>query len=150
MQVIIVTGTPATGKTTYAKKLAAEKGYTYIDITAFVKEYGLSDGYDEEKQCEIVDEYKLQGALEAHMQKLEKENTSGVVIDGHMSQCLDNVDECIVMRCELKELERRLKDRGYSEEKIKENLEAEIMEVCKLEAEEKGFKTREVRGESNQ
>ena len=61
--VIIVTGTPATGKTTFAKRLAQEKGYKYLDLTVFIKEKGLYEGNDTERDSLIVDEDKLIEAL---------------------------------------------------------------------------------------
>ena len=49
------------------------------------------------------------------------------------------VDLCIVTKCNLKELERRLKKRKYNKEKIKENLDAEIFDVCLNEAKESKY-----------
>ena len=59
-----------------------------------------------------------------------------IVIDGHLSHCVPSkhVDLCIVTRCDLKTLKRRLEKRGYGKLKIKENLDAEIFEVILNEA----------------
>lgn len=46
----------------------------------------------------------------------------------------------------MKELKRRLKKRGYHKEKIEENLECEIMDVCLEEAREKGHEPLELDG----
>ena len=48
------------------------------------------------------------------------------------------VDLCIVTKCNLKELNDRLYHRGYHPEKIRENLDAEIFDVCLFEALEHG------------
>ena len=58
-----------------------------------------------------------------------------------MSQVLpkQNVDLCIITTCELSELKKRLTARKYSDKKIEENMQAEIMEVIKGECEEKGY-----------
>ena len=50
----------------------------------------------------------------------------------------ENVDICIITRCKLDELERRLKERNYSPEKIRENLDSEIFEICTNEARDNG------------
>ena len=48
------------------------------------------------------------------------------------------VDKCIITKCDLKELEKRLQKRKYSKEKIRENLDAEIFDTCRVEALEAG------------
>ena len=59
-----------------------------------------------------------------------------IIVDSHLSHFINPkiVDFCVICKCKLKELKRRLKRRGYSEEKIRENLQAEIFDVCKEEA----------------
>ena len=47
-------------------------------------------------------------------------------------------DLCIVTKSSLKTLEERLKKRKYTKSKIRENLDAEIFDVCLNEAKEKG------------
>lgn len=134
---IIVTGTPGTGKTTYAKQLAAKLGYTYLDLNEFIMQRGLSEGKDPLRDAIIVDEEALLIAL---LPKVAA--NPELVVDGHFSHILprEHVAKCYVLKCELKELERRLKARGYSEEKVRENLDAEIFDTCLHEAEEYGHK----------
>ena len=50
------------------------------------------------------------------------------------------VDLCIVTKCSLKELERRLGNKKYNKNKIRENLDAEIFDICLNEAKEIGHK----------
>jgi len=132
MTMIIVTGTPATGKTTLAKKIASDKGYRYIDVNSIIEEKGLSTGYDEARDCKIIDTDRL-------IEELLKID-GDVVIDSHLSHNMpkDKVDRCIVTKCPLPTLKKRLEERGYSEEKIRENLDAEILDVCEVEARENG------------
>ena len=47
------------------------------------------------------------------------------------------MDICFVTRCDLEELYRRLKKKKYPKNKIEENMECEIMEVCLQEAYER-------------
>ena len=61
-----------------------------------------------------------------------------LIIDSHLSHFLpkDLIDILIITRCELKELKKRLEKRKYSEQKVRENMDAEIFEICKTEAQE--------------
>jgi adenylate kinase len=131
--VIIVTGSPGTGKTTYAKKLAKELKYKYFDVNKIISEKKLSSGYDKKRKCKIIDTAKLNKVLISMIKK-----DKNLVIDSHLSHYLPKkyVDKCIVTKCDLKQLEKRLKKRKYSKEKIRENLDAEIFDVCLEEAKE--------------
>jgi len=133
---IIVTGSVGTGKTTLAKKLAKDLNHKYIDVNKIISENKLDEGYDEERKCKIIDTKKLNKVLIVMIKK-EK----NLVIDSHLSHYLPGkyVDKCIVTKCDLKELEKRLKKRKYSKEKIRENLDAEIFDVCLIEAKEQGY-----------
>ncbi|AJF61343.1 TPA: AAA family ATPase [Candidatus Woesearchaeota archaeon] len=135
MTVIIVTGTPGTGKTTIARKIAGEKNLKYIDVNKLIEEQHLYDALDFDRDSKIVDTGKLNRALI----KIIKEEKD-VVIDSHLSHYLPKkyVDKCIVTKSSLEELKKRLKKRGYKEGKIRENLDAEIFDICRIEAEEAG------------
>ncbi len=131
--IIIVTGTPCTGKTSLAKALAKQHKLTYVDVSELIKEKNLSEGYDNERKCDIIDTEKLNEELIKIIDK-----NKDAVIDSHLSHNLpkDKVDLCIVTKCGLKELEKRLKSREYHEEKVRENLDAEIFDICLNEARE--------------
>lgn len=59
--VILITGTPGTGKTTHAQLLAqqAPVPLRHINVGELVKEKELHEGYDEEWQTYVVDEDKV-------------------------------------------------------------------------------------------
>ena len=130
--IIIVTGTPGVGKSVIAKNLAKKLKFDYIDINKFVKDNKVYEGYDNKKRCYVVDVKKLNEAL------VKEISDKGVVIDGHLSHYLDKkyVDWCVVVKCDLKLLKKRLKKRRYGKEKIRENLDSEIFDVCLSEARE--------------
>ena len=136
MTTIIVSGIPGTGKTTVAKKIANEKDYIYVDVKEVIKKHNLSEGYDKARDTEIIDIDRLNKAL---IEIIETERN--VVIDSHLSHYLPKkyVDKCIITKCDLKELKKRLAKRGYSKEKIRENLDAEIFDTCRVEALEAGY-----------
>jgi adenylate kinase len=135
MKAIIVTGTPGTGKTTLSLALQKELGIGYIDVTKLIKAKKLASGYDKKRDCAIVDVKKLNSCLISDLSK----RASAVVIDSHMSHYLPkkHVKLCIVCTCKLKELKKRLKKKGYSDKKIRENLDCEIFETSLSEAKEK-------------
>tara|TARA_Y100000310_G_scaffold317308_1_gene370053 strand:+ start:6240 stop:6725 length:486 start_codon:yes stop_codon:yes gene_type:complete len=140
MRTIIVTGTPGTGKSTLAKKLAKKLHFHYLDVNEIVRKYDISEGYDEKRKTKIIDVRKLNVALikEIHDHKAE----NGMIIDSHLSHYLPkrHVDVCIVVKCDLKELEKRLKNKKYSKDKVRENLDSEIFDVCLNESKEKGHR----------
>ena len=78
------------------------------------------------------------------MAKLVRQSKAerGLVIDSHMSHYLPGkyASLCIVTRCSLKKLKKRLELKGYKAEKVRENLDAEIFEVCLQETLEMGHK----------
>lgn len=137
MAIIIVTGTPGTGKTELAKELSKKLGYEYIDVNKIIDKEKLVEGYDRKKKTNVVDEKKLSKAL-ARLVKAKK----NLVIDSHLSHYIPSkyVDRCIVTKCDLKVLKRRLESKHYSEEKVRENLDAEIFDICLNEADELGHK----------
>jgi adenylate kinase len=124
MTLIAFTGTPASGKTTLAKAFCKASGYKYIDLNEYAKEHGLQTGYDEERQCPIVDAAAL------------REHSFGPcsVLDSHFSH-FSPADRVVVVECsDLKVLKKRLEARGYPAQKVRENLDAEIFKVCRTEA----------------
>jgi len=129
--IIIVTGTPATGKTKVAKEIAKRLKYKYIDVNSIIKENKLAEGYDDKLKSKIVDVNNLN--------KILLKIKGNAVIDSHLSHYLPKkfVDLCIITKCDLKVLKKRLEKRGYSKEKIRENLNAEIFDVCLVEANER-------------
>lgn len=141
MTVICVSGTPCTGKTTLARKLSKQFNYEYIDVNKLIKDNKLNEKYDRKKRCYIVDVKKLNKLLIKLINA--KEN---LVIDSHLSHYLSKkyVDLCIITKCDLKVLEKRLKKRKYNKSKIRENLDCEIFDVCLNEAKERKHKIFEV------
>lgn len=138
MKVLIVTGSVCSGKTTLSKILAEKLGFKYVDVNDIVKE--MPTTYDKKRKCKVVDEKKLVKKLASLVSNSRKDKEKGVVIDSHMSHYMDKkmVDLCVVTKCDLKVMEKRLKARKYSKLKVKENLEAEVFNTCLSEAKEAG------------
>jgi len=134
--IICVTGTPGTGKTRLAKALAKTLSFRYLDLNALIEEKGWHEGKDAERDTLIVDERRLSSKV---VPLVEDTN---VVVDSHLSHFISAklVALCIVCTCPLPVLKRRLERRGYSARKVRENLDAEIFEICAREAEDSGHK----------
>jgi len=170
MRVVIITGTPGTGKTTLAKQLAKKLNFHYLDVNKIIKKYKISEGYDKKRKTIIIDIKKLNKALINEIKnhrkliqnnsikktsitksnkKIKNNNNKlirneknnkiikkGIIIDSHLSHHLPRkyVDLCMITKCNLKVLEGRLKKKKYSKDKIRENLDAEIFDVCLIES----------------
>ena len=135
--IIAVSGTPGTGKTTLSKKLAEKLKFKYVDVNKVIKRFKLIEGYDEARYTNIVDVLKLNSVL---MQFIKQ--GKNLIIDSHLSHNLPAkyVDLCIITKCSLKELKRRLERKRWPESKIRENMDAEIFDICNQEAKEIGHK----------
>lgn len=133
--VIVVTGTPGTGKTTYAQRLGEELGRDVLNVTDVCEEHGLDEEWDAARMCFVVDADRLTDVLEGYVRA-----DDSVIVEGHLSHELspEFVERCVVMKCDLATLKQRLEARGYSEQKVRENLDCEIFDVCFSEAVERG------------
>ena len=137
-----------TGKTTVAKTLAKKLHFIYLDVNGLIKKNkSVVVNYDELRKTKEIDVNKLNKILLT----LIKENKKGIVIDSHLSHYLPSkiVDICIVCRCNLKTLKKRLEKRKYSSLKIQENLEAEIFDVCLVDALEAGHNVEIIQTDKN-
>jgi len=120
---IALTGTPGTGKTTISNVLKDDFGLKVIDLNEVIRASQYYIGWDDNRNCGIVD---LE-ALKAHP------FADGLVLEGHMSHHLP-VDRVIVLRTNPAVLRGRLQKKGFLENKIRENVEAEILDVILVEA----------------
>ena len=131
-QAIVVTGTPGTGKTKLSKKLAIDYNLVYMDVSALIKKNALHEGYDRSLKTYLVNVNRLVDFLIDLITRSKKR----LIIDSHLSHYIPKryVKKCFVTTCDLPALKRRLIRRKYSKKKIQENLDAEIFQVCYVEA----------------
>jgi len=119
---IAVTGTPGVGKTSACSKIKSMPVYRVYDL---VDVFGVVTQYDRKRKTKEVDVDKLSKKIA----KLEGD----MILEGHFSHML-NPDVAIVLRCSPKVLENRLKKKGWPEKKVRENVEAEAVDVVLIEA----------------
>jgi len=132
---IAITGTPGTGKSSVCKIL--KEHYPVVDLNELIEEERLYTGVDEKRKTKIVD---IDTLIE-HVTHLNLKNT--IVFDGHLAHYLP-VDIVVVLRTSPSELRRRLGKQGFSEAKIRENIEAEALDVVLVEAIERNNNVYEI------
>jgi len=133
-RVILITGTPCVGKTTTAKALAAKLNAEYINLTEYAIANNLILGQDPDRDTTIIDEEAMRQSLE---HTIDTSQSDRIVIDGHYAAAVSPqrfVTQVFVLRRHPRELKRFMEQRGYSDAKLWENLQAEIIDVCLGEA----------------
>lgn len=120
------------GKTTIASKLNdVLNNSELIKINDLAISNNLVLGNDFEKGYKIIDIDKLDILL---THKVKESNASVIIVEGHLAHFCSNPDYVIILRVNPSILNSRLMERNYSNEKIQENLEAEALAVCSVEA----------------
>lgn len=122
---ILLTGTPGTGKTTVAKILGERLNKNVIHLNDMVKG-DVVIGVEDDSGTKIADLKRLS--------RVVKGLPEDSIIEGHLSHLLDVTGLVIVFRTHPRVLESRLGERNYKQEKVKENLQAEALDVCLVEA----------------
>jgi len=133
-RLLIITGTPGVGKSTLARFLSKKLMWPRLDLHHYYRQ--VSVAYNSKRRCYEVDLKKFEKLVK---EKLEV-SPEGLILDTHISHLIPQkmITLGIVLTCSnLKLLQRRLKRRKYSPAKIRENLDAEIFQVCLLDAQER-------------
>ena len=121
------------GKTTVSAILAAKLRALHIDIATLVKSEQMTKGYDKKRQTAIADTNKLAQKVQQIISKTSKT----LIVDGHYSTDIvpkNQVTRVFALRCHPEELRNRMHARGFQGPKIKENLAAEILDMCLADA----------------
>ncbi|MHA1764883.1 MAG: adenylate kinase family protein [Promethearchaeota archaeon] len=122
-KIYFLSGTPGTGKTS-AAKLLTEKGFFVISIGDIVIQKNLFLSEDKERDTKIIDIEKINVYFSKFLTNISKPT----ILESHYSDIINSSCElAIILRCHPEVLENRLQSRGYSIDKIRENLHAELL-----------------------
>ncbi len=119
---IIITGTPGTGKTSVAEELAKLTKRSVVHLNDYIKKH-LDVEYDP-----AYESYSINTKL------LEELDFGDAIVEGHLAHFIKRSEMTVVLRCDPKELIERLERRKWNERKIAENVMAEILDVISVEA----------------
>ncbi|MFC4541976.1 adenylate kinase family protein [Halosolutus amylolyticus] len=136
---VAVTGTPGTGKTTATDLLASRlddddalPDLEVIHLNEVLDREGLYTEIDADRDSKVADLDALADWLDGR---------DDAVIDSHLAHHFA-ADRVVVLRCRPDVLEERLRDRGESGAKARENAESEALDVILAEAvEEHGLES---------
>ncbi|MEK6902829.1 MAG: AAA family ATPase [archaeon] len=115
---LVITGTPGTGKTQLAQFLKKKMKFHVLEEKSLIQKHGIGT-WDKEMNEWDVDVQHLKKAILQELKKIKK----STLIVGHLSCEISlPVNGVIVLKTPVKELEKRLRARKYSEVKIQDNL----------------------------
>jgi len=132
MKFIIISGTPGTGKTTISNHLCNFIDARVLSLNELIIKRNFVLEYDEERETSIIDEERLNNNLDGIIKEFSIPPIGYLIIEGHFCDMLpeDYMDCVIILRCHPDELYTRLKNRGYRNKKIIENVQSEILGSC--------------------
>jgi adenylate kinase len=133
-QVILVTGTPKTGKTTTSKLLIDQLKAEYINLTELALKEKLTLRRDTKRNTTIINPTKMRKRLTEIIEDTHKQT---VIIDGHYAATVTPktlVTYTIVLRKDPQRLRPVMQKAGYDEAKTDENIAAEILDTSLFEA----------------
>jgi adenylate kinase len=128
-RIIVVTGTPCVGKSVVSSLLASKLKALHIDLGELVKKEKLWSEVDKTRDTLVANASKLSKRL----QQIIACSKQDVVLDGHYAVDVvpaKSVHIVFVLRREPDELRGVMLKRGFKGEKLKENLAAEVLDVC--------------------
>ncbi|MCS7386960.1 MAG: adenylate kinase family protein [archaeon GB-1867-005] len=132
-KVIVIQGSPGTGKSTVAKKLTSVLNATHIDISRLIEDEKLYVGIDERRSgAKIADKRRLLKKLVEIIESSDRD----VVVEGHFADIVPRklIKCAIVLRVDPRELEKRLIKRKWPIKKVRENVLAEVLDECLIRA----------------
>jgi adenylate kinase len=116
---ILITGTPGTGKTKIAMELSKLLKLPYFDVKKIINNNPKT--IDKKENDELIINPKLRQAL-------DKELPRDCIFETHLIEYCPKTDLIIILRTKPGILKKRLLKRNYSAQKIRDNLEVEILD----------------------
>jgi adenylate kinase len=131
--IIVITGTPGVGKTEVSQILSERLDAVHLDLSKIAEEERLTLGIDKERKSLIADLNRLSDRVRA----LIKESSRDIIIEGHYASDIvppNFASYVFVLRRDPDTLKADLKRKGFKEQKVSENVAAEILGVCLSDA----------------
>lgn len=113
--------------------LAERMGGIHVDLSELAERRGIITGYDESRETSIVDLERMENELASFLEGGE----GPLILDGHFASEVVPprvVTLAFVLRRAPWILMGELAARGFSKEKVRENVEAELLDVCLVDA----------------
>lgn len=133
-RVILITGTPRTGKTSTSHLLASKLDALYINLTDLAKQEKLTLGKDKKRNTTIIDQKAMKQKLTTTIKNSQKNN---IIIDGHYASNVISkklASHVFILRRNPIELRKIMEQTGFTKDKLWENLASEILDVCLFDA----------------
>ncbi len=121
---VAISGTPGTGKSSACSDLE-RRGYLVVDLDEVARREGFIEGRDARRGTDEVNVDALRKSLQV--------SAKIGFLKSHYSHLMD-VNLAIILRCKPSDLRSRLEARGWPPEKVRENVEAEAIDVILQEA----------------
>ncbi|MFC2143890.1 AAA family ATPase, partial [Candidatus Aenigmatarchaeota archaeon] len=102
--ILLVSGTPATGKTSVARVLGEKLGWKVISLNDFAKENNLYCGYDEKREAKVVD---IDRVKEEVRKLIETEEN--LIVESHYAHELPG-ETVVILRANADEIRKRGKE----------------------------------------
>lgn len=128
MTIVAISGVGGTGKTASAELLSKKLKWKLVKLNDLAEKIDAYIGYDEKRKSKIVSVSKLK----KEVKKMAKKHDN-LIIEGLYAHEFP-ADFVIVLRCNPKVLEKRLKKKYKWKTKIIENKEAEMIGLITQEA----------------
>ena len=128
-------GTPCIGKTAVSAQLAKKLRAVHVDLGELVTKEKLTSGRDRQRGTLIADRAKLAARVKQIIE--ESPARKDIIIDSHYATDVINSEtatKVFVLRRHPDELRQVMMERGWQDQKIRENLAAEVLDVCLFDA----------------
>lgn len=130
---ILITGTPGVGKSTICKRLAHVLKLKHVEISRSIRKRHLFKEWDDANNCSIFDEKMVRQYVKPKLKE------GGFIFDFHCPHIFKRykryIDHCVVLVIhDTSVLYERLEARGYSSDKCRLNVEAEIFQAVREDA----------------